>query len=335
MRTAIIGAGGIAQPHAKAIDELGVKIVGVLDPNVQNANAMAQRYGSKVITTLDEVMDDIDMIHLLTPPSKRVEYVRQAAKAGKHIFIEKPITVSIEEGKEVVRLATENNVKLLVGFNHRYRDGYRMLKEALDSGILGEVVSVYAHRLGAGAGFNNVWSPSWRTQKDLVCGMSIESVSHDIDMLLQLVDGVESISAHVNGTIKELPTFDNNAAVSFTTKGGGIGSIHASWSSHLGHSERGIIGTKGSCVIAGDDLWDFDNFIIRTVDMPYPQITKVGELFATTAYDSYLNTNRHFIECIEKDLEPLTSGEDGLRTLIFSHAILESSKTGKAVVVDL
>jgi len=335
VKTAIVGAGGIAQPHAKAIDELGVKIVGVLDPNEQNAKSMAERYGAKVITDLDEVSDEIDMIHLFTPPSIRVDYVRQAAQAGKHIFIEKPIEVSIENAETILSLAEENNVKLLVGFNHRYRDGYYMLKDTLDSGVLGDVISVYSNRLGAGAGFNNAWSPSWRTQEGLICGMSIESVSHDIDMLLQLVDGVDTISAHVNGTIAELPDFDNNASVSFKAKSGAIGSIYASWSSYLGNSERGIIGTKGAAILSGNDLWDFNEFSIRTSDMPYPRITKVGELFSLTAYESYVRINRHFFECIEKDVQPITSGRDGLRSLVFSRAILESAKTGKAVKVNL
>ena len=83
MKTAIIGAGGIAEPHARALSRLGVQISGVLDVNDDNARAFAGRYGGRVINDLDEIIDEIDMIHLLTPPSKRVGFVRRAAAAGK------------------------------------------------------------------------------------------------------------------------------------------------------------------------------------------------------------------------------------------------------------
>lgn len=335
MKTIMIGAGGIAQPHAKAVNELGITIAGVLDPNPENAGKMAEKYGAKVIGDISEMIDEVDMIHLVTPPSERLQYVRAAAEAGKHIMIEKPIAITVDDAEKIIACVKKHGVKLLVDFNHRFRDGYRLLKEAVDSGRLGNVISVYAQRLGAGAGFYKGWKPGWRTNPGLMCGMSIESVSHDIDMLLQLIPGVESINANLLGTVEELPDFDNNASVTFTTKGGGIGSIYASWTSHLGYSARGVLGSKGSAMLSGDDLWDFNEFTIKTEDMEFPEVTLVGERFATTAYESYLRINRHFKECIERDEEPMITGNDGLRALVFSRAILDSAKAGKAVKVDI
>ena len=335
MKTAIIGAGGIAEPHAKALDKLGVTIAGVLDVNDANARSFAARFGSKAIGGLGDVLGDIDMIHLLTPPSVRVEYVREAAAAGKHIFIEKPIAATIGDAQTIVALAKEHGVKLMVNFNHRFRDGFLMLREAYDSGKLGEAVSIYSHRYGAGHGFMGAFSPSWRTNRDFMCGMSIESLSHDIDMILQIAGGVDSVSAVTGESLADLPGFDNNVSVSFRTSGGAVGSIHASWSSHFGHSERGVIGTKGSAVISGNDLFSFEEFKLKTADMPYASVTKVGELFSLTDDRSFYRTNKHFMECIQNSAEPEASGEDGLRALIFSHAILESSRTGKVININI
>ena len=77
----------------------------------------------------------------------------------------------------------------------------------------------FSNRFGAGAGFRGApLSHSWRTDPQLVCGMSIESVSHDIDMLLHLVNGVESVSANTYCAIKDIPNFDNNASNHISVK---------------------------------------------------------------------------------------------------------------------
>jgi predicted dehydrogenase len=342
-KTVIVGAGDIARPHAKALYELGISIVGVLDLNADRAQELAAQYGARVIQSLDEVLAEVDMVHIFTPPSHRVEYVRQAALAGKHLFVEKPIAISIDDAREIVALAAANRVKLMLGFNHRFRSGYRLLQEAVQDGRLGDVVGVFSHRLGAGggfhadgSGFNSALSnASWRINPNFACGMSVESLSHDIDMLLHLVDGVVSVSANTYGIVPEAPTFDNNAAVTFRLKNGGTGLIHASWVSYLSNCSRGVIGTKGTAMITGEDLFDFTNFIIKTADMPYQQIFNIGDRFYSPNQQCYHLINQLFIDCIEQDLIPPASGEDGLRALIFSQAILESNRTGQTLTVDL
>jgi predicted dehydrogenase len=334
LKTAIIGAGEISHKHARALHDLGIGIAGVLDLNLARAQELANQYDARVIHTLDEVLTEVDMVHIFTPPFHRVEYVRQAATAGKHLFVEKPIAISIADAKEIVALATESRVKLMIGFNNRFRSGYQMLQDAVRDGRLGEAISAFSYRLGGGAGFDSAaLNAGWRTDPNLACGMSIESLSHDIDMLLHLVEGVVSVSANLHGTVPECPNFDNNAAVTFRLRNGGNGLIHSSATSYLGYSSRGVIGTKGTAMITGDDLWDFTNFIIKTEDMPYRQTFNVDDRISSN--QCYLAANRHFKECIEQDQAPLTSGEDGLRALIFSRAILESDRTGRAVAVDL
>jgi predicted dehydrogenase len=337
-KTVIIGAGEISHPHAKALHDLGIGVAGVLDLNPDRAQGLADQYGARVIRTLDEVLTEVDMVHIFTPPSKRIEYVRQATAAGKHLFIEKPMAISIVDAKEIIALAAASRVKLMIGFNQRFRSGYRLLQEAVRDDRLGEVIGLFSHRLDAGRGIDGVpLGACWRTDPNLVCGMSIESLSHEIDMLLHLVDGVASVSANIHGTVPELPTYDTNAAVTFRLKNGGVGSIHSSWSSYLGYSSRGVIGTKGSAMLTGDGQFDFTNFIIKTADMPYRQIFNVDDRFIwpVQTHQCFLEINRRFKECIEQDLLPPASGEDGLRALTFSLAILESSRTGRAVAVDL
>jgi predicted dehydrogenase len=345
LKTVIIGAGPISHKHARALHALGVGIAGVLDLNQARAQELAGQYGSRAIRTLDEVVSNIDMVHIFTPPAYRVEYVRQAVAAGKHIYIEKPMAISIADAREIVALAAESRGKLMVGFNNRFRNGYRMLQKAVQDGRLGEIIGAFAHRL-SDTGLGGPAKNGWRTDPSNICGISIESLSHDIDMLLHLVDGVLSVSANTYGTAPDLPTYDNNSSVTFRLRNGGTGVIQVSLTSYLGYGARGVFGTKGAAMIVGDHQFDFTNFVIKTADMQERQIFDVDdhryfkdvcgkEQIGHPPQQSYLEINRHFKECIEEDRTPLTSAEDGLRALIFSQAILESNQTGKAVAVDL
>ena len=332
IRTAIVGAGGIANAHITALNKLeNVKIVGVMDINADNAKKKAELCGAQVYDKMEEFLDKVDMIHLLTPPSKRVEYAVKAMKAGKHIMCEKPIASSVSDAEELVNAATKYGIKFMMAFNHRFRDGYKMLQDAVKSGDLGDVINFWSHRLGTGAGFGNQkLSSSWRTDPNLVCGMSIESLSHDVDMMVGAVGNVSDVRANTLGTIKELPKFDNNSNAVFRLSSGGTGLIHASWSSHISSSARGVIGTKGTAVVEGDDLWNFMQFRIKTEDMQYEKVIQLNDRFDNA---SYYNENKYFLECIEKNQMPSPSGEDGLQVLKVCLAILESNN--KDVVVNI
>lgn len=332
LKTVIIGAGGIAYRHAKALQEIGVEIVGVYDINKEAAVRFAATFGTNAIDSIEDILDKVDMADIYTPPSERVKYAEMAMNAGKHIFIEKPITVSLEDCDKILACAEKNNVKVIVGFNHRYREAYQMLQEAVLSGKLGEPINVYAHRFGKGPGFRGGYvAKSWRTDPKLVCGMSVESLSHDIDMLLGCVDGIKSVGAAVYCGIDGLPTFDNNSNVTFTLNNGGIGTINSSWSADIPYGARGIIGTKGTALIRGNGLWDFEEFVIQTEGMAYPQIYCLGDSFANSK--SYVNIHSHFVDCIQNNKVPMTSGKQGRDALVISRSILESAASGRFVEV--
>jgi predicted dehydrogenase len=113
----VIGAGVISYSHARAVHNLGIDIAEIFDLDQGRAQELASQYGSRALGTLDEVIEEVDMVHILTPPFQRVELVRQAAVAGKHIYIEKPLAGSVDDAREIVALAAENKVKLMTGFN--------------------------------------------------------------------------------------------------------------------------------------------------------------------------------------------------------------------------
>jgi myo-inositol 2-dehydrogenase/D-chiro-inositol 1-dehydrogenase len=112
--------------------------------------------------------------------------------------------------------------------------------------------------MGVGSG------PNWRTTPGLLCGMSVESLSHDIDLLRWMMGEVIDVRANVFESRPGLPGFDDTANVVCTLANGGTAVIHASWSSHLSRNSRGVIGTQGTAMVAGSGLWNLDRFHFKT-----------------------------------------------------------------------
>ena len=136
--------------------------------------------------------------------------------------------------------------------------------------------------------------------------------------------------ANVFASRTDLPGFDDQANVVFTLANGGTALIHASWSSHLGRNTRGVIGTQGTAMVAGSGLWNLDQFHLKTLNMEYERIDVLNDQLDV---HSYRDESRHFVDCVQNDLAPTVTGEDGLAALRISHAILASHRERRVVSI--
>ena len=330
-KTAIIGAGAIAYCHARALDKLGVEICGVFDVNQDSARKLAAACGTEVIEDLSDIVASLDMVHLCTPPSFRIDYARTAMEAGCHVFMEKPMAINPADGQILVDLARTHGVRLMVDFNHRFRAGFQELLKVVQSGEIGDIVNVFIHRMGMLGGNAGTQNDTWRRKAGTVCGMSIESLSHDIDMIWQLLGPVASVKADVRGTFADAPTFDTHVNALLSMRNGAMSLIHANWSSYLKNSARGVSGTRGTVILEGDDLFDFTRLRLRTADMPEERVIPLNDRYDFATCPSYFNANRYFLECIEQGVDGSASGSHALETLKVSHAILNAARTQTAI----
>ncbi len=333
-KTIIVGAGAIAYAHAKALQQLDVGILGVYDVNPESAAKLAALYNSVPLQSVEEYQDkvaDADMVHLCTPPGLRVGYAEPAMRAGCHIITEKPMAIKIEDAKLLVDMAEMYNVKIMVDFNHRFRTGFQKLLKLVRDGILGDVLDVFVHRIGMLGGNAGTKNDTWRRVPGMVCGMTIESLSHDIDMIIQLAGMVKDVKADIRGTIPGVPEFDNNAHVSLNLASGAMASIHSSWASHIKSGIRGVVGSKGTAILEGDDLFDFTRLRIKTEDMEYEEVICINDTYSLPTCSSYANATRHFLDSMSNGKESEASGAYALETLKISHAILEAAKTQQTV----
>jgi predicted dehydrogenase len=334
----VVGTGGIAQQHGDALlNHEDAVITGAIDVDRAKAEAFVASFGGEVYGTLAECLDGADAVYVLTPPSFRRQYAVEAIGAGKHVFCEKPLAIAPEDGKAIAEAAEAHGVIAMTGFNMRYRLGYRTLKETVASGALGKPYHVWVHRFGMGAGGDGTINrTNWRTDKNLCCGMTIESLSHDIDLIRWILeDEVAQVSGWVHSTVEALPNFDNNTQALLKMRSGATALINASWSSRIGTNARGVLGETGTAFVEGTDvgnngIWCSTRFHIKTDADDFERIEMLHDDLDPRSYQAETDD---FMAAILTGGQPLTSAWDGYETLRVSQAILEASETGS--VIDL
>ncbi|MCD8011299.1 MAG: Gfo/Idh/MocA family oxidoreductase [Lachnospiraceae bacterium] len=334
MQTILVGSGAIAYCHARALKEVGVKVFAVYDVREEAAAKLADFCGAKVLKSMEEFSEavhEVDMVHLCTPPAFRLSYLEIAAKAGCHIITEKPMAISVEDAEKMAAIAKENHVQLMVDYNHRFRPGFRKLQEIVQSGQLGEITSIFVNRMGMLGGYAGTSNDTWRRKPGSVCGMSIESLSHDIDMIIQLGGPIRDVKADIRGTFQDVPEFDNNVHASMNLESGAMANLYATWSSWLNGSSRGVVGTEGTAILEGDSLFDFNRLRLKTSKMEYEEVIELQDIYNFDTSPSYTNITRHFLESLEANKTSTVSGEYALSTLRVSHAILDAAATQQTV----
>lgn len=339
VRVAIVGTGGIAQRHGRALSaNAEARIVAAYDADSERAEAFAAEWGGVATGSFSDAIERADAVYVLTPPGFRRGYAVDALRAGKHVFCEKPLAITPEDGLAIVEAAEATGRVAMTGFNMRYRTGYRMLYEAAQSGNLGTCHHFWSQRFGMGAGARgSAGDRGWRTDPGTLCGMTVESLSHDIDLLRWIMgQEVVSVSGLTFSTAGDLPDFDNNAHVIMELSAGATALITASWSSRIGFNSRGVLGLHGTSFVSGtalgnNGIWCSREFHYKTDADEYERVEMIQDDLDDRSYQAETDD---FLSGIVQGTTPLTSVRDGYETLRVSHAILESARTKSTVRVS-
>ncbi|MGE5459563.1 MAG: Gfo/Idh/MocA family protein, partial [Solirubrobacterales bacterium] len=177
-RIGMVGAGGIARTHAENLREIdGVRLVAVMDPVRERAEALAAEYGARAHEDLEPLLGEVDAVYVCSPPTFHRAQVEAAAAAGKHVYLEKPIATTLEDGRAIAAALGSSPGRSMVGFNNRFRPAFRRWRDL--AAELGSPHSAWVLRMGPSLSAPNA---NWRTTPGLLCGITIESASHDIDL---------------------------------------------------------------------------------------------------------------------------------------------------------
>jgi predicted dehydrogenase len=194
LKVGVFGVGHLGKFHLNNWKEIeGVKLVGFFDPNNENAKQVTEQYGLKRYMDEDKLMDACDIIDVIAPTDHHFQICMQAIRKGKHVFVEKPLAHTIQEGRDIVNMVREANIKLQVGHVERFNPAYLAIKDMPLNPMFIEV-----HRL---AQFN---------PRGTEVSVILDLMIHDIDIILSLVKSdVKHISASGVAVMTETPDIAN------------------------------------------------------------------------------------------------------------------------------
>ncbi|MBO3803482.1 MAG: Gfo/Idh/MocA family oxidoreductase [Candidatus Brockarchaeota archaeon] len=349
IRVGVIGSGGIFNelhlPYYQMTEK--AKVVAVADVNEISAREACQKCGAdRWFSDYKELLklEDVDAVDVCTHPAPHKEIAVAAARAGKHILVEKPMCRTVKEADQMGAAAERAKVVLQVAYMIRFHPTYMKLKQLLDGKKLGDLKMAYSCQVG--------WFPPthpWLFVRKQSGGMLVEQAIHTLDEWLWLYGPVEEVYAKVShvplgGTYpKPGKAVENNATLIARFRNGGNGILVKSWAAEVGHEGEGVVGSKGSASVDESCL----KWKTRGMDGPASFIPEVPDdgTYRTVDpkarkeyYWSYASKGasiEHWLKCIEGKEEPTTSGKVGRAGIEVAEAAYLSSKTGKVVKIKV
>lgn len=312
----------------------GAILAAVVDADLELAQARGKELGVALFfSDLRQALDrtEIDAVCITTPTFTHAEIAMAAARAGVHIFCEKPMALTLEETDTMIRAADEAGVKLQIGFMRRFDPLFVTAKERIERGEIGRTMVIRSLTRGPGL------PPRWACDPRTSNGMLAEVNSHDFDTIRWLADSeFERIWAEAN-TLKcydlkeEFPDFYDNAIVSLRLNNGTLGIIDGSCPADYGYDARAeVLGSEGVILIG-----ELQDRAVTTCTKRAGVVTSTFRSWRNRFRDAYVAEACHFVECILQDRDPLVTGHDGRKAMEAVLAANESIRSGRPVSLPL
>ena len=317
-RLGLLGAGRIGKVHAKAISaNAGARLVAVADAFPAAATALADHYGCE-IRSIAAILaaKDIDAVVICTPTDTHAELIEKFARAGKAIFCEKPIDLSLARVKACLKVVRDTKAVLMVGFNRRFDPHFGAVRAAIDAGTIGAVEMVTIISRDPGAPPYDYITRSGGIFRDMTI--------HDFDMArFMLGEEISAVSAQASvltdPNIAKLGDFDS-VSVMLTTASGKHCTISNSRRATYGYDQRvEVHGSLGS--VAAENQRPVSIEVATAAGYTRPPL---HDFFMTRYTDAYAAEIAAFVAAVADKGAASPSGEDGLVALALAEAALQS-----------
>jgi UDP-N-acetyl-2-amino-2-deoxyglucuronate dehydrogenase len=342
----IIGCGMIANFHARALGDVrGAKLVGGYDAVPAMAEKLAAAHHCKAYRTLAEMLADpaIHAVTIGTPSGAHLDPVVAAARAGKHVIVEKPLEITLRRCDKIIAECEKAGVALSTIFPSRFHDSSRELKKAVEQKRFGKlalgdaIVKWYRTQAYYDSG---AWRGTWELDGG---GALMNQAIHTVDLLAWLMGPVVEVRALTGLLAHERIAVEDVAVAAVRFASGALGTIVASTAVYPGYLKRiEIHGDAGSAVLEEEDLvkWDFakktkaDEALLKK--MSEKKSTGGGAADpAAIGHHGHARQLQDFVNAIRKGSKPAIDGPEGRRAVEIILAIYKSAETGKAVRLPL
>jgi len=291
----IIGCGIAAKWHVEAaMTGCGTRLVGVFDANADRAAEFASKYNCQAFLSAEELVasDDIDIVCICVPSGLHAKYSVMAANACKHIIVEKPLAMTVEQIEAVTSACERNKVQGTVISQLRFTPAVVAVKRAIDEGRLGRLI-LGDMKMKYYRSSEYYKSAAWRGRRDMDGGAVMNQGIHGIDLLLHLMGPISSVSGFSKTLIHDIESEDT-ACFAVEYASGAIGSITATTSLYPGYPR--II------EISGTKYWnDNDDAAGLRPETVTVQLLRDGELIETVVIGAEDNWSYTFTDLPDND----------------------------------
>jgi len=335
LKFALIGCGRISRKHVAALSEIKKsRLCAVCDIISERARKTAEPLGIPYYTDYREMLEreDVDVVNILTPSGLHSQHSLDIVRYGRHIVVEKPMALTLDQADSMIEACDRANVKLFVVKQNRYNLPVQQLKKAIDSGRFGKMVlgTVRVRWCRDQAYYD---SDSWRGTWAMDGGVFTNQASHHIDLLEWCMGSVESVFAQTATRLVNIEVEDTGVAI-LRFASGALGVIEATTATRPKDLEGSIsiLGERGAVEIAGFAVnevrtWNFIDSL--------PEDEKFRTELNQNPADVYGFGHKLFLEdvirSIESNIRGLVDGLEGRKSLELINAIYESVETGKEV----
>jgi UDP-N-acetyl-2-amino-2-deoxyglucuronate dehydrogenase len=344
---AIVGCGVIAPSHARAIQGLpNARLVAAVDVIEDRARLLTAKFGGEPSNELERVLarPDVDVVSVCVPSGLHAEVGCQAATAGKHVLVEKPIEITLEAADRLIAAAKGAGVKLSVMSQYRYSPGVQRVRELIEQGRLGRlilgdaIIKWYRTQEYYDSGD---WRGTWALDGG---GVLMNQGIHYVDLLQWMMGPVESVVAHCTTAAHKIEVEDVALAV-LRFGSGAMGILEGSTTVYPGLPERLEISGDGGTVIIEvgqlvlcelkDEKGEVGSYGTTNNAQRKQVTTSAAADPAALAQGSHLPQVADLIDAIETNRDPLITGAAGRKPLEIILAVYESAKLGQPVRLPL
>ncbi|MHB8899370.1 MAG: Gfo/Idh/MocA family protein [Thermoguttaceae bacterium] len=342
----IIGCGMISNFHAKAIADVdGAELVACFDMVRDSADRLAKATGCRAYYSLDEMLADpkVDIVTIGTPSGAHMDPAIAAAKAGKHIIVEKPLEITLEKCDRIIEACRHAGVVVSTIFPSRFHDSSLKIRKAIDGGRFGRMtmgdayIKWYRTQKYYDSG---AWRGTWALDGG---GALMNQAIHTVDLLTWFMGPVAEISAKTALLGHTGIEVEDVAVASLRFASGALGTIEASTAVYPGYLKRvELHGLAGSAMMEEEDIvkWDFSQ--------PAPEDDAIKAKMASRTsggggaadpaaigHHGHAHQFQDVVTAIRQGRQPSIDGPEGRRSVEIILAIYKAAETGQTVKLPL
>ncbi|PWG81028.1 Gfo/Idh/MocA family protein, partial [Pararcticibacter amylolyticus] len=328
---ALIGCGRIAQRHAEHINNKAC-LKAVCDIDKDKANSLANKYGAIPFYNVEELLNadlGIDVVSICSPNGLHAEHTIKALQSGFHVLCEKPLSISVSDCGDMIKTAEKFNKRLFVIKQNRFNPPVTAVKNAIEEGRLGRILSVQMSCFWNRN--SDYYLNSWKGTKNLDGGTLFTQFSHFVDLLYWIVGDIKKIYALTKNLLHEdIIEFEDTGVVAVEFYNGALGTINYTVNSYEKNMEGSltIFGEKGTVKIGGQYLNELEYQNIEGYSIG--ELPKGG---TANNYGTYQGSMSNHDKVYDNLLDVLvnggsitTSGYEGLKTVEIIDRVYQSAK---------